>query len=67
MVHSNLVRNETLSQLADRYGITDQIKTSREIQHVKNELVKVKGSAFEAWVASVFFDYQMRGSPEPVS
>lgn len=58
MVHSNLVRNETLAQLADRYGITEKIRTSRDAQHVKNELVKVKGSAFEAWIAGVFFDYQ---------
>ena len=66
MIHSSLVSNRTLAQLADRYGITEKIKTSRDAQHVKNDLVKVKGSAFEAWVAGVFFDHQLGGATSEV-
>lgn len=56
MIHDRLVCNDTLAQLSDRYGITEQIKTSVDAQHIKQQIVKLRGSAFEAWVAGVYYD-----------
>lgn len=63
MVHSHLVCNETLAQLADRYGLTDQLKTSQESQYATKMLVKTRGSLFESYAAGVFYDH-LNGGPE---
>lgn len=67
MVHDRLVCNDTLAQLADRYGITAQIKTSADAQHIKQHIVKIRGSAFEAWVAGVYYDWLLLYGGPPVS
>ena len=56
-MHAHLVCNETLAQLADKYGLTDQLKTSQSAQYATKMLVKTRGSLFESYVAGVFYDY----------
>jgi hypothetical protein len=64
MMHGHLVCNETLAQLADKYELTDQLKTSESARYAAKMLVKTRGSLFESYVAGVFYDYMNGSSPK---
>ena len=62
---ADLICNETLAQLADRYCISDQLKASDSAFYVTREQVKTRGSLFESWVAGVFYSFLKHGPPRP--
>ena len=59
----DLVSNDMLAQLADRYGISDQLKASNSAYYVTKLQVKTRGSLFESYIAGVYYSFLKHGSP----
>lgn len=57
MIKDQLVRNTTLAQIADWYGIPDLIQADPASRLAVKAQVKTKGSMFEAYIAGLFYSY----------
>jgi hypothetical protein len=60
-VKDHLVCNATLAQLADRYGLPDNLIADQSALYSTQGQVKTKGSLFESWVAGVYYSYILNG------
>ncbi|ORX37285.1 hypothetical protein BD324DRAFT_650889 [Kockovaella imperatae] len=64
ILKGDLICNETLAQLADRYGISVQLRTSPAAFYATRNQVKTRASLFEAWIAAVYYSFLQHGPPD---
>jgi ribonuclease III len=58
-----LVKNQTLGEIASKYGLDTQIKTTTDVRSNPKQWAKVKGDLIEAYVAAIVLpDEEMGGA-----
>jgi dsRNA-specific ribonuclease len=55
MPKGQLVRDSTLAQLSDRFGITDRLVATPSAFYTTRAQQNTKGSMFESWVAAFYY------------
>ncbi|EIW67697.1 hypothetical protein TREMEDRAFT_64292 [Tremella mesenterica DSM 1558] len=61
MLKSHLVKNQTLADISDRYGLPQQMRGDSSGLWVVRQQQKARASIFEAYIAGVFYSYLFEG------
>lgn len=57
MLHDQMVRNELLAEISDRYGLPDRLRVSHDARYTTRVRAKARASVFESYIAGVFYAY----------